>query len=231
MRLLAIDTSHSTGSVAALADGKLLAERELRPGQGTAQSLAPGLKEILAEIGWKPSEVQVIAVTVGPGSFTGLRVGMAAAKTFAYSVGAEIVGIDTLEAIAAAAPAEVQAISVAVDAQRGDVAAGMFARGPDGWFVPTGAEKLIEADAWLHGLPPGSCVAGPVLRKLVDRLPEHVTALDPQFWFPRAGTVAQLAARRFGAGQRDDVWRLLPHYYRRSAAEEKWEEKQREKQS
>lgn len=227
MRFLAIDTSHSTGSVAALAEGKLLAERELRPGLGTAQSLAPGLKEILAEIGWSPRDVQVVAVTIGPGSFTGLRVGLATAKTFAYSVGAEILGIDTLEALAAAAPDYVATLSVAVDAQRGDVVAGTFTRGSDGWFLPAGPQQLLESDAWLRDLAPGTFVTGPVLRKLVDRLPAGMTALDPQFWLPRAGAVGRLAVRHYAAGQRDDLWNLLPRYYRPSAAEEKWEAKQR----
>ena len=131
-RILALETSELTGSVAAAADGKVLAELQLDPQQRSAQSLAPAIQSLLEQVGWQPREIRLVAVTIGPGSFTGLRVGVATAKVFAYSVGAEVLGIGTLETIAAATPDEVEAVSVAVDAQRGDVIAQPFRRGAEG---------------------------------------------------------------------------------------------------
>ena len=185
---------------------------------------------------WKPHRVinpaahhriHLVADTVGPGSFTGLRVGVTTAKTLAYSVGADILGVDTLETIAARAPRSVKVLSVAMDAQRGDVVARQFERARDGWLWPTGPAVLIAAEAWVGSLAPGTCVSGPVLRKLADQLPEGAVVLDGHDWAPSAAAVGRLAVRDYRAGRRDDVWSLVPRYSRRSAAEEKWEKRQR----
>ena len=130
-RILALETSELTGSVAAAADGKVLAELQLDPQQRSAQSLAPAIRSLLEQVGWQPSRNSTAGGDGGPGSFTGLRVGVATAKVFAYAAGAEVLGIGTLEAIAAAAPEGVAAVSVAVDAQRGDVVAQPFRRASD----------------------------------------------------------------------------------------------------
>jgi tRNA threonylcarbamoyladenosine biosynthesis protein TsaB len=224
-RILALETSEVTGSVAAAADGKVLVELQLDPRQRSAQSLAPTIKSVLAEVGWQPREIGLLAVTVGPGSFTGLRVGVATAKVLAYAAGAEVLGIGTLEVIAAAAPDEVPAVSVAVDAQRGDVVAQGFRRGAAGWLVPLAAAALVPLEQWITGLPPGFAVSGPVLKKWTASLPVGVTMLDRALWRPMAGNVARLAYRDYLAGRRDDLWNLLPLYSRPSAAEEKWGKK------
>ncbi|MGA2256457.1 MAG: tRNA (adenosine(37)-N6)-threonylcarbamoyltransferase complex dimerization subunit type 1 TsaB [Thermoguttaceae bacterium] len=220
--ILALETSELTGSVAAAADGKILAELQLDPQQRSAQSLAPTIKSVLEQVGWRPHGIQLIAVTVGPGSFTGLRVGVATARVFAYAAGAEVLGIGTLEAIAAAAPNEVAAVSVAVDAQRGDVIAQPFRRGAAGWLEAVGGRSLVPLEQWLVGVPPGFAVSGPVLKKWTAPLPPGVTMLDRAFWRPTAANVARLAYRDCLAGRRDDLWNLLPLYSRPSAAEEKW---------
>jgi tRNA threonylcarbamoyladenosine biosynthesis protein TsaB len=227
MRLLAIETTGLAGSVAAIDDRNLLAELDLPQDQGSSRSLAPALQRLLAAVGWKPRDVEVVGVVVGPGSFTGLRVGVTAAKTFAYAVGAQVVAIDTLEVIAAAAPTGIIRLSVAVDAQRGQVVATDFARATDGWLHPAAPARLLDVEAWWAGLPPGSLVAGPVLRQLAERLPSHLVLLDPEYWFPRAAAAGRLATRLYAAGQRDDLWNLVPRYSRRSTAEEKWDAKSR----
>ncbi len=226
MRILALETTEKLGGVAAMLDGNLLAELSLEHTQRSAQSLAPAMLALLKQAGWLPGDVQLVAVSRGPGSFTGLRVGVTAAKVFAYAVGADILGVDTLEAIAAAAPDDVTEVSAVMDAQRGEVVARRFVRRSDGWFQPVGPEKLIEVQIWLKELPPGSMVTGPVLGKLANQLPSQVRALDSRCWPPRASAVARLAARDYSLGRRDDLWKLVPHYFRRSAAEEKWDARQ-----
>jgi tRNA threonylcarbamoyladenosine biosynthesis protein TsaB len=101
VKILSLETTDLSGSVAASDSSKLLLELELNSSQRSAQSLAPAIHSLLQQVGWKPADVELVAVTVGPGSFTGLRVGVTAAKTFAYAVGADVLGIDTLETIAA----------------------------------------------------------------------------------------------------------------------------------
>ncbi|MGD0382207.1 MAG: tRNA (adenosine(37)-N6)-threonylcarbamoyltransferase complex dimerization subunit type 1 TsaB [Thermoguttaceae bacterium] len=225
MNILALETTDSVGSVAAMTDGKLLLELGLNPQQRTAQSLPPGIATLLEGVGWKPADVHLVALTIGPGSFTGLRVGVTLAKTFAYSVGAEVLGVNTLETIAEAAPTNVSAVTAVVDAQRGDVVVRSFIRGPEGWLLPAGNQQLISIDRWLQELPAGMAVTGPILGKLAPRLPSHATMLDQQYWTPRAAMVAQLAHCQYAAGRRDDLWTLVPQYSRQSAAEEKWQTK------
>ena len=227
MKILALETTEPVGGVAAIDDRKLLLHQELDSEVQSAQSLAPAIRRLLDRVGWRPGDVELVAVSIGPGSFTGLRVGVTTAKTFAYAVQADVLGVDTLEVVAAGLPSEIDAVSVATDAQRGQVVARNFQRGPDGWFQPTGPEQLLDAAAWLADLDPGTPIAGPVLRKLVDRLPDRAAPVAPQYWAPSATWVGRLAARHCAArhdaaGDRGDLWKLVPRYSRPSAAEEKW---------
>jgi tRNA threonylcarbamoyladenosine biosynthesis protein TsaB len=226
LRILALETSGLSGSVAACEGGKLLAERALAAGQRSAQSLAPTLRQLLIEVGWRSADVQLVAVTVGPGSFTGLRVGVTTAKTFAYAVGANILAVDTLEVIAAQAPAEASRVSVVLDAQRQELFAAEFgARESFGRpiFQPA---QIVPREAWLDSLAADRWVSGPVLEKFAERLPAGVHPVAKELWYPRAATVGLLAGRAYDRGQRDDLWQLVPKYLRRSAAEEKWDRRE-----
>jgi tRNA threonylcarbamoyladenosine biosynthesis protein TsaB len=226
VKILALETTDLYGSVAASDDSNLLLELELNSKQRSAQSLAPAIRNLLEQVGWKPTEVQLVTVTVGPGSFTGLRVGVTTAKIFAYAVGADILGIDTLETIAANVFGDAGASScpdnlqVILDAQRGEIVAGDFGRSQDGWLRPVGPQRLLQIESWLKE-GKHSAVTGPILKKLQSKLPPDIMILEERFWTPRAAQVAQLAARDYAAGRRDDLWTLLPRYSRRSAAEEK----------
>ncbi len=82
---------------------------------------------------------------------------------------------------------------------------------------------MVAVEAWLAELAAGTVVTGPVLRRIAARLPDHAIALDPPCWHPRASNVARLAARDYAEGRRDDLWGLVPRYFRRSAAQEKYE--------
>ncbi len=225
LRILALETSGLTGGVAVAIDDKVLAEIDLEPRQRSAQSLAPAIKAILEQIGWRPRDVGLVAVTVGPGSFTGLRVGAATAKVFAYATKGEVLGISTLEVIAAAAPRQFERLSVGIDAQRGDVVAQDFHRGPACGLEPLGADRLVPLADWLTGLRPGFAVSGSVLKKWTGPFPPGIEVVPSEFWQPTAANVARLAYSDYRAGRRDDPWRLLPVYSRPSAAEEKAAEK------
>jgi tRNA threonylcarbamoyladenosine biosynthesis protein TsaB len=223
MRILALETTEKTGSAAALNDDNLLGELSLDQTQRSAQSLAPAIDSLLKQVGWLPADVQLLGVAVGPGSFTGLRVGVTFGKVFTYAVGADLLGVSTLEAIAAVAPDDIAELSVVMDALRGEIVAQSFARQPAGRFEPLGPQELVSAEAWLARLRPGGIVTGPGLAKLADRLPAGVKALDPRLWPPTAAAIGRLACRHHALGRRDDLWKLVPQYSRRSAAEEKWD--------
>jgi tRNA threonylcarbamoyladenosine biosynthesis protein TsaB len=220
VNVLALETTETAASLAAFRDYNLLLEMDLDAKQRSAQSLAPGVRQLLKRVGWRAAELDLVAVSIGPGSF-GVRIGVTTAKVLAYAAGAEVLGVETPTAIAAAVPGEVESLSVVLDAQRGQLVTQLFHRGPDRRLVAEKPWQLTTIDAWLSGLAPGVAVAGPILRRLADRLPDHVRLLDPAFWSPRAATVGRLAIDDYVRGRRDDLWKLLPIYFRRSAAEEK----------
>jgi tRNA threonylcarbamoyladenosine biosynthesis protein TsaB len=167
-----------------------------------------------------------VAVAVGPGSFTGLRVGVTTAKTFAYAISAEVLGVNTLAVIAENSPAEILRVSCIVDAQRGQLYAADFVREKAGCFQPVGETQIVDREAWLAQIGQsveGVAVSGPAIKLLANKIPASVQVLAESCWVPTAAMVGRLAARNYAAGMRDDVWKLVPNYYRRSAAEEKRE--------
>lgn len=144
LKILALETTDAQGSVALCVGGEILTSRRLETERRSAQTLAPTIRETLAEFGWAPRDVDAVAVAVGPGSFTGLRVGVATAKMFAWAVGAKIIGVDALEAVAS----EIErlpngdaagTVSVGIDAQRGDAAVRRF------WIEPGKAPFPLDA--------------------------------------------------------------------------------------
>jgi tRNA threonylcarbamoyladenosine biosynthesis protein TsaB len=228
MKILALETSGLAGEVALLSGGELVAERMLDATKRTAQTLAPAIQQLLSNAGWTPQDVQLVAVTIGPGSFTGLRIGVTTAKTFAYAVGCQAIGIDTLETIAAQAPlgtaSENHSLWAVLDAQRGQLYAARFEpatvnKQPAWQLVQPAA--ILDADEFLASLSPADLVTGGGLTRLLERLPPGPTIVDSSLWHPRAATVGKLAWRDYQNGRRDDFWTLSPRYLRPSAAEEK----------
>ena len=221
MHILALESSGKWGSVATAEGSRLVGLLPLHQYQRSAASLAAGIRELLDSIGWRTSDIELVAVTKGPGSFTSLRVGVVTAKTLAYALGARIISLNTLEVIAAQADCDSPRLSVAIDAQRGQVFAATFESGaPPSWQIVNGP-RLLEDDEWLGELKPGMAASGPALARLAKRLPPGIKLVDEQHRAPRADAVAQLAWMRHLQGAYDDVWKLAPLYLRNSAAEEK----------
>lgn len=223
--LLALETSSLRGSVAAWEDGKIIASRDLSPDQRSAQSLLPAVAALMTQLGRPPQAIRQIAVTDGPGSFTGLRVGVTAAKTLAYALGAKTVGVDTLDAIARQAIESLTSnvagqIYAVLDAFRGQLFCRIY---PAHNHLPHSTEPaaIVSVDDFVNSLSPGDLVTGPVLTKLTRSLPEGVTIVDRELWDPHAKTVALLGADAFSQGRETDFWRLVPRYVRQAAAEER----------
>lgn len=224
-RIVAVETSVRPGSLAALtASGNETAlERfvELDPAQGTAQSLAPALRELLARVGWSPPSIDLVAVTTGPGSFTGLRIGVTTAKTLAYAVAAKVVGVNSLSAIATRVRVEHAPLWAIMDAQRHELFAAKFTVAQSDRAEADGETRIMTRADWLDELKTGDHVAGPALARLLPQLPTGVVVVPEDCWQPSADAVGRLAWQRYCAGRIDDVWTLSPAYYRPSAAEEK----------
>src|SRR5438309_3966029 len=111
-RVIILETSGRGGQVALAHGGALLALRRLDEARRHARDLVPALHDLLLGQRWRPRDVQAVIVSRGPGSYTGLRVGIMSAKTFAYATGGAILAVDTFAAIALQAPVEVARLDV-----------------------------------------------------------------------------------------------------------------------
>ena len=221
MRVLALETSTRHGSVAACDGRDLLLEIDLDERQQTAQSLAPAMQAILKRINWQPRDVELLAVTGGPGSFTGLRAGVTAAKVFAYACGCQVIAVDALDVIALQSEATAGFIWSVVNAQRKQLFTAQFAAPIAVVPAPLQPTRIMDRSAWLESLSAGTTVIGTGLVDLTDQLPAGIVVSSEDRWRPRAATVASLGSQLFAAGRRQDLWTLVPQYFRKSYAEEK----------
>jgi tRNA threonylcarbamoyladenosine biosynthesis protein TsaB len=219
---LAFDTSSLAGSVALLDGPDVLAERTLDPSRRSAQTLAPAIALLLERHRVPARKVGLVATTNGPGSFTGLRVGVTTAKTWAYATGGAVIGLSTLAVIARQVPSELRLtaneVQTVLEAQRKELYVGRF-HGTR--CERLAADAIVPAEAWLSSLTPGTVVAGSGLVRLLDKLPTGVVVVPQPRWEPRAATVGRLAWLEYERGRRDDLWTLAPVYLRPSYAEEK----------
>lgn len=220
-RLLIVETSGGIGAVALAQGDKLVGERRLQENRRNARDLAPFVAALLGEQGWRARDIQGVIVSRGPGSYTGLRVGIMSAKTFAYATGCALVAIDTFAAIAEQAPPSVYAVDVLADAQQDRVYIQSYTRGPAGWHPHSQLVIRSFAD-WLAGRQPDAWISGPGLDKYEARLPAEALRVPFEQRHPQPASLFKLGLVRFHAGQRDDVWSLEPLYLRPSSAEEQW---------
>ena len=222
MLLMGIETSRRDGTVVLSRDGRILGERLLnREGRRHAQTLVAEMNDLAQESGIRLRDCGAVAVSIGPGSFTGLRVGVAAAKTLAYATGCRLAAVDTFLCIAQASPSDVGKVTVIGDAQRGDLYVGHYLRGRDGFFMRAGEIAIVNARQWYCRLSADDIISGPGVDKYADELPRACRILESEFRHPQAAIVAQLGERQILSGDLADLWKLEPFYLRPSAAEEK----------
>lgn len=224
--ILALDASGDRSTVGVRTAAGATFEAETDAGRKHGRDLIPCVRDLLRAAGLRPLDLDLVAVGLGPGSYTGMRIGLTAARSLAYAAGARLSGFDSLEAIALNAPAEATRVVVVGDAQRGDVYAAEFAReAPGGPLVPLGPSRIEPLKAWGAGVGPGVLVLGPGLRSAAIRanlagLPD-VDPDDP-IHRPAGRWLIDLALRALDvpAVPPDD---LEPNYLRRSAAEDQWD--------
>lgn len=222
MLVLGIETSGIGGSLALVRDGHCTAERSLsQDGRRHARTLVAELGSLLSAEKVAPADLDAVAVSIGPGSFTGLRVGVVCAKTLAWAAETQVIAIDTFLAVAAQAPPDVASLQVVGDGQRGDLYVGRYER-LDGarWSRPDEIE-ICPADRWLSSLTKSDVVSGPGLARHAVEAASRCRVLPPELCDPQAGTVALLGAAAAMRGEFADLWTLEPFYLRRSGAEEK----------
>ncbi|MBN2490262.1 MAG: tRNA (adenosine(37)-N6)-threonylcarbamoyltransferase complex dimerization subunit type 1 TsaB [Planctomycetes bacterium] len=192
LAVLGIETSGRSGGVALLLGAVLVAEESLAAGLYHGRNLVPALRCLLDSAGVEPARLDLIAVTRGPGSHTGLRIGLMAAMTIAQTLARPAVGIDTLEALCFQAPAGAPAIVAALAARQDRLFAGI--RAGTRWI----AEPALRTAAEVAALTPAGAVltgsGAAALEPMLEHRPD-VTLTPPADREVRAASVARLGAR------------------------------------
>ena len=241
LRIVAIETSTRCPTVALTEGETVVAEVELPGGRSTAAELIPTLHRLMSDLSWSPTSVDVVACSLGPGSFTGLRIGLVTAKIWTARTPARLVGVPTLEIVAAQAlpsmsldrspPGDQSHASIAavIPAPQRHYFVGAYRVGPHEALEEARPAELASSLAALEKLPRGSWITGEMLGKwpaaeLRSTLSSRgLRQVPSSAWRPRAATVARLAAARARHEQFDRPMSLQPIYLRRSYAEEKCE--------
>jgi tRNA threonylcarbamoyladenosine biosynthesis protein TsaB len=219
MKLLGIDTSTEACTAALLTDGTVI-ERFEMVRHGHSERLLPMVESVLREAGMALEQCDAVAFGRGPGSFTALRIGVAAVQGLAFGAGLPVISVSSLAALAQGQDAA-QRVIAAVDARMDQVYWGCFERAEDGVMRPAGEEhvsspaavELPEGQAWLG--------AGSGWDRYADRL---LVVLDGrvQGWrpeqFPHAGALLRLAALDYAQGKVLDAAAALPRYLRDDVA-------------
>jgi tRNA threonylcarbamoyladenosine biosynthesis protein TsaB len=219
-RLLILETSHRVGHVALAQGDAIVDEFALEESRRHARDLTAAIQQMLDEQGWRARELDGVIVSRGPGSYTGLRVSIIAAKTLAFATGCTLLAINTFDAIAAQAPAGFTNVDVIADAQQDNIYAQRFGAHPEPLMVLPFEMWLESARAWNVG------VTGPGLEKFAERL-TPLKPLPPAIWNAAPASLLKLGLARFRQGEHDDVMAVEPLYLRASEAERKWESRQK----
>ncbi len=215
---LAIDTSTETASVVLSLRGKVIAESSWQAGRNHTVELMPRLIQLLSQAGASLKDVGGIIVAKGPGSFSGLRVGMSVAKGLVLALGVPVVGISTLEVEAFPNAGTSLPVCPILDAGRGEIAAALFCL-DDGKWRRLVEEHITVIDSLIAGIADSTVfcgrIPGEVAARLMEKLGEKVLMPPEVRGLERASSLAGLGWGRLEAGDFDHSPTLQPLYLRR----------------
>lgn len=224
--ILSIETSTGCGSVALTSGtsttGRLIAEITHRPDVTHSRRLLGSIRQLLAmaEVDWK--DLDGVAVSMGPGSFTGLRIGMAAAKGIAMAADLPLLGVVSLDGLSLHCLGVERPVCCILDARKGQVYGALYQYNPEQQYMERqGPVESFTPQALVRRITQPTCLAGPGCRpyleyfqsqKLLDILPDPLIQ-------PRAGFVGFLGAKQLVRGDISPPEQLTPFYVRASEAE------------
>jgi len=227
-RAIAIETSSRIGSIAVVDDAVVLAEETFEHGLANAAKLLPRIDALVRSQGWTPRDVDHVYVSAGPGSFTGLRIGITMAKTLSLVTGAKVVAVPSVRVLVENAPLDARHVIIVLDAKRGQIFTARFERTGNTWIERVGAQLDTLDNMLAHSPRP--------VHLLGEGIPIHVSKDAPldagiiataeSSWRPRAAVVARLGSAMATKGDFTDAITLTPIYIRRPEAEEVYERRQ-----
>jgi tRNA threonylcarbamoyladenosine biosynthesis protein TsaB len=223
MRILAADTSTASGSVALMEGERIVLEWVLSSSRTHNRRLLKSIDDALNLAGWTIQSVDGFAVTVGPGSFTGLRIGLTTIKTLAWASGKAYVGVPSLDVLAATFAHSSLQICPLIDAHKKQVYGCLYHADSSGEVRPISSYRTFAVESIAEVIQErtlfcgdGWLLYGKALKESLGPLAVEAPASSHLI---RAGVVAELARRRFERGETDNPLNAVPLYVRPSEAE------------
>lgn len=227
MTILAMDTATLTSSVAVAGPGRVLAELTAETRFTHSETLVPHIDEALRLAGVGRGDLSAVAVSIGPGSFTGLRIGLAAAKAIAYALAIPLVGVPTPEVLAAAFPSPGAVVAPLLDAQKGNAYFALYRWTESGLSCEreVAVASPAEIAAAVSAVQGSVMLTGDFAQKFLAKgaPPENALLAPASHRMPRAALVAARGFARLESGAGQSPMTLEPLYIRRSEAEVLWE--------
>lgn len=216
---LILETSGRVARVGLACEGAVVCTAELDTPRRQARELTILIEEMLNAESLRPTHLTGVIASRGPGSYTGLRVGLMTAKALAYALDCKLIAVDTFAAIAEQAPAEVQRVCVIADALQGQVYAQEYALRHDGW-LPANQLRILPVGVLAVSLPVGTWISGPGVSVYDEQIPRDNLRMTEADREPRVESL--FAVRHlFTPLTKEEVFALEPLYLRGSSAEEK----------
>jgi len=201
--VLGLHSATSRSGVALVSGGRVIAEVGFEAGNAPARRLVPSARFALEALGLRLEDLTGIGVSVGPGSFTGIRVGLATARGLSMSTGCPVAGISTLRSLAAEAGGLAPRVAAWIDAGRGELYTALYRRLADGHLDLEGDESLSTPDAALGALPHEPLrIVGSGAARYAELLARRAVGdtIEPGLGL-LAGSVARLAALDLASGR------------------------------
>jgi tRNA threonylcarbamoyladenosine biosynthesis protein TsaB len=212
--LLSVDTSTRMVGVALYNSDHVLGEMLWYSRNYHTVELAPAIETLLARCSSKPRDLQALGVALGPGSFTGLRIGLALIKGMAQALNIPVIGIPTLEVLAAAQPVQEKNLVAVLQAGRGRLAAGWY-KASEGRWVQQGILEVLTAAELVSKIDQPTLVCGelePEEQRILARKYRNVQLVSAAHAVRHPSYLAELAWRRWKSGEVDDAASLTPIY-------------------
>lgn len=229
MVVLGVDTATAVTSVGLVRDGELVAAASCQTASSQAETLLPLIKTLLSQSETPLTAVSGIGISIGPGSFSGLRIGLGTMKGFAYALGCKVVGIPTLEALAHTVTSWEGTICPLLDARKGEVYTALFLRWQNGDLQRLSPDLVLAPEELCYHITTPCLFLGEGVERYREFIRKQcgsaasILSIAPE---PTRGeTVAKLACERLCRGEYDDLYTLEPTYVRRPEAELKGAER------
>jgi tRNA threonylcarbamoyladenosine biosynthesis protein TsaB len=233
--ILAVETSGRIGSVALASGDTLLSEKSFSGPMKHSAELFPAAIELLQNYNYSPQQINQIYISIGPGSFTGLRIAVAMAKAMNMANSVKIITVDTLDVIAENATkfaeqtkTSLEQIAAVIDAKRGQFYIAAYENKNHGWFKFM-SDSLLTPQQFFEKINPAKkpvwLLGEGLLYHKQAFLLDGIKYIDKNFWIPKASSVYSLGYKKAAKGNFADPLTLKPAYLRRPEAEEKWEKR------